>query len=75
MEQESELRGINSQQSFEALSLKLNGQIKTWMRMTEYHPIHQSPGIGRPVKFIGGAFENTTVQPDRWRQASGRSSS
>jgi hypothetical protein len=42
MERESVLHGINSLQSFKMLTLKPNGQIKTWVRTTENHPIHQS---------------------------------
>ena len=62
MERERVLHDINSQQSFKALPLKPNGQIKTWVRPTEYHPIQQSPGMKRPMEFAGGAFRNTTVQ-------------
>ena len=38
------------------------------VRTIEYHPIQQSPGTSRPVEFAGGAFRNTTVQPDQWDQ-------
>ena len=65
MERESVLHDINSQQSFEALPLKPNGQSKTWVRTTESHPIQQSPGMDRPIEFAGGAFQNTPLQPDR----------
>jgi hypothetical protein len=73
MERESVLHGINSLQSFETLPLKPNGQIKTWVRTTENHPIHQSPGMDCPVEFAGRGFRNTTVRPDQRGQASGRS--
>jgi hypothetical protein len=73
MERESVLHGINSLQSFETLPLKPNGQIKTWVRTIENHPIHQSPGMDCPVEFVGGGFRNTTVRPDQRGQASGRS--
>jgi hypothetical protein len=60
----------NSQQSFTTLSLKPNGRIKTWVRPIESHPIQQSPGMTRPVEFIGEDFQNTTLLPDLWRWAS-----
>jgi hypothetical protein len=66
MERESIPHDGNSQQSFAALPLKPNGQRKTWVRTTESQPIQQSPGMNRPVEFAGGAFRNTTRQPDRW---------
>jgi hypothetical protein len=56
MERESVSHDINSQQSFEALPLKSNGQRKTWVRMTESHLIQQSPGMNRLVEFVGRAF-------------------
>jgi hypothetical protein len=49
MKRESMLHGISSQQTFEVLPLKPNGHIKTWVRTTENHPIHQSPGMGHLV--------------------------
>jgi hypothetical protein len=58
------LHDINNRQNFETLSLKPNGQIKTWVHLTVYHPIQQSPGMGRPMKLAGGAFQNTAVQLD-----------
>ena len=66
---------INSQQSFETLPLKPNGQSKTWVRTTESHPIQQSPGMNRPVEFAGGAFRNSSLQPNQREHASSRSSS
>jgi hypothetical protein len=65
MERESVPHDINIQQSFEVLPLKPNGQIKTRVRITEPHPIQQSPGLNRTVEFVGGAFWNTTLQPER----------
>jgi hypothetical protein len=56
---------INSQQSFEALPLKPNGQGKTWVRTTESLLNHQTPGMMRPVELASGAFRNTTLQPNR----------
>ena len=56
---------INSQQNFEAFPLKPNGQSKTWVRTTESHPIQQSPGVNRPVEFAGGAFRNSSLQPNQ----------
>jgi hypothetical protein len=56
---------INSQQSFDALPLKPNGQRKTWERTTEFHPIQRSPGINRLAEFTDGAFWNTPLQPDQ----------
>jgi hypothetical protein len=61
MEQKSVPHDINSQQSFEALPLKLNGQRKIRVRTTESHPIQQSLGMNRPVEFTGGAFQNKTA--------------
>jgi hypothetical protein len=61
---ENVLHDIKSQPSFETLPLKPNGQTKARVRTTEYHLIHQSPGMRRPVEFTGGAFRNTTVQPE-----------
>jgi hypothetical protein len=47
----------NNQQSFAVLSLKPNGQIKTWVRTTEYHLIRQSPDMiaqwSSPTKLSG----------------------
>jgi hypothetical protein len=54
----------NMQQSFETLPLKPNGQVKTQEQMTESHPIQQSLGMMRPMEFAGGAFRNTTLQPE-----------
>jgi hypothetical protein len=65
----------NNQQSFAALAQKANGQRKTWVRTTESHPIQQSSGMNLPMKFADGAFRNMTLQPDRWRLATGKSSS
>lgn len=48
---------INGQQSFEALSLKPNGQSKTQVRTTESHPIQQSPGVNRPWKIAAAPPE------------------
>jgi hypothetical protein len=45
MEREITSHGGNSQQSFATLLLKPNGQIKTWVRPTESHPIQQSPSM------------------------------
>jgi hypothetical protein len=72
---ENVLHDINSQQSFETLPLKPNGQTKAHVHMTEYHLIQQSPGMRRSAEFTGGAFRNTTVQPGRWGYVSGRSPS
>jgi hypothetical protein len=57
--------GGNSKQSFAMLHLKPNGQEKTWVCMTEFHPIQQSLGNTRPVEFIGGAFQSLTLRPDQ----------
>ena len=51
---------INNQQSFKALPLKSNGQSKTRMRTTEFHPIQQSLGMIALMEYTGGAFRNTT---------------
>jgi hypothetical protein len=65
MEQDVVPHDGNSQQSFAALPLKPNGQIKTWVHMTEYHMIQQTSGMKRPMEFAGGAFRNTTHSPNR----------
>jgi hypothetical protein len=70
----NELHHINSQQSFEALPLKPNGQIKNMGAPDQKHPIQQSLGIDRRMNFAGGTFRNTTIQPVRWEEASERSS-
>jgi hypothetical protein len=49
--------------------------IKTWVRATEYHPIQQTPGKRCTVPFAGGAFRNSSLQPDQGKLTSGRSSS
>jgi hypothetical protein len=54
MERESVFHDNNSLQSLEMLPLKPNSQIKTWVRTTENHPIHQTQGIDGPVEFAGG---------------------
>jgi hypothetical protein len=59
MEREIMSHDGNSQQSFAALSLKPNGQIKTWVRPTESHQIQQSLGMMCPVEFADGGFRNT----------------
>jgi hypothetical protein len=64
MEQEIVSYDGNSQQSFAALPLKPNGQIKIRVHPTESHPIQQSPGMTRLMEFIGGAFRNTTLLLD-----------
>jgi hypothetical protein len=56
---------INSQQSFDALPLKPNGQRKTWERMTKFHLIQRSSGIKRLAEFTNGAFWNMPLQPDQ----------
>jgi hypothetical protein len=38
---------------------------KTWVRMTESHPIQQSPGNTRRVEFAGRAFRNSTLWPNQ----------
>jgi len=66
---------INSQQSFEAFPLNPNGQSKN---MGAHDRIPPDPAISRHmhiVEFAGGAFRNTTLQPDQWRQTSSGSSS
>jgi hypothetical protein len=45
MEREITSHGENSKQSFATLPLKPNGQIKTWVRLTESHLIQQSLGM------------------------------
>jgi hypothetical protein len=45
MEREIMSHGGNSKQSFVAIPLKPNGQIKTWVRPTKSHPIQQSPSM------------------------------
>jgi hypothetical protein len=77
----------NNEQSFVELPLKPNGQIKTWQKHSilplmwnigvsdRISSDPQSPGMTRPMKFAGGAFRNTTLLPDPWRWASGRSAS
>jgi hypothetical protein len=42
---------------------------------TESLQNQKSPGMMRLVDLADGAFRNTTLQPDQWGQASGRSSS
>jgi hypothetical protein len=56
---------INSQQSFETLSLKPNGQNKTWVATTESLPNQPTPSMTRLMELASGAFRNTTLQPDR----------
>jgi hypothetical protein len=52
---------INSQQSFEALPLKPNGQSKTRVRTTESHPIQQSPDMNCLWEIADGAFRNPSL--------------
>jgi hypothetical protein len=75
MEREIVLHDGNKQQSFAALALKPNGQIKTRVRTNEFHPIQQPPGMKRLVEVAGGAFWNMTLHVDRWGWTSGRSPS
>jgi hypothetical protein len=65
---ENELHDINSQQSFEALPLKPNGQIKNMGAHDRNHPIQQSSGIYRSMNFAGRAFRNPTIHPNWWEQ-------
>jgi hypothetical protein len=66
MEQESVIYDINSQQIFEALPLKPNSQRKTWVRMTEFHPIQQSPSMNCPVEFPdSGTRHSSQIDGDR----------
>jgi hypothetical protein len=55
----------NSQQSFVALPLEPNGQIKTRVHKTKYHPIQQTLGMKLPMEFASGAFRNPTLLPNR----------
>jgi hypothetical protein len=55
------LHDINSQQSFEALPLKPNGQRKTRVRTTESLLNQQSPGMMCPMELAGKAFRNTPL--------------
>jgi hypothetical protein len=64
MERQSMIHNSNNQQSFSALSIKPNGHRKTQARPMESHLIQQSSNINRPIEFTGGAFRNTTLQPD-----------
>jgi hypothetical protein len=47
---ENMLHDINSQQSFEALPLKPNGQSNTRVCTTKSHPIRKTPGMKHPVE-------------------------
>jgi hypothetical protein len=56
MEREIVLHDGNIQQSFTTLSLKPNGQIKTWVPSSKSHPIQQYLDMTRPVEFGDEAF-------------------
>src|SRR4051812_21300146 len=66
--------GRAKQQSFTTLPLKPNVQ-KNKAHTTEYLLIQQSLGMMRPWEFAGGAFLNSTLQPDQQGQTSSTYSS
>jgi hypothetical protein len=43
---------------------------KIWARITESHPIQQSPSMRCPMEFAGGAFRNSTHQINEGRHQS-----
>jgi hypothetical protein len=58
MEREIVPHDGNSQKSFTTLPPKSNGQIKTRVRPTEFHPILQSLGMKHPMEFALSRMAN-----------------
>jgi hypothetical protein len=49
------------------LPLKPNGHIKNMGAHDRIPSEPASPGMKRPMKFAGGAFQNTTLNSSSWR--------